>query len=277
MTKYLTAILILAASWAQGADKVVGTTAQTISWNTAGAGNKVAYFWQYIGTREFYYSPLTNDANLKAYFRFENNLNDTTAGGHTLTGVGTVTYVASKFNNGYSQNNSMSNYCYIADSLDVNGGAITMGVWFKDVATDYTNISDRGLVSQVNTNTKTRYGIKSTSSNLVFVRDGIGGGGTKGTVQVTWTNYISTAVYKLFVLTYDGTNVIGYVNGVSVGQAAASGDGDGWPGSVTALGVGTFQGWQGWDPTYSANGLYDDVFVFNRALTPTEVLELYQK
>ena len=226
---------------------------------------------------EFYSSTLTNDANLKAYYRFENNLNDTTAGGHTLTGVGTTTYVASKFNNGYSQNNTQSNYCTIADSLDVDGGAITMGVWFKDVATDYTSTFDRGLVSQVNTNTKTRYGIKSSGGNLEFTRDGIGGGAIRGTVSVVWTNYVSTTEYKLFVLTYDGTNVAGYVNGFLVGQTNASGNGDGWPAATTGFGVGSFEGWNSWESTYSAIGLYDDAFVFNRALTPTEVLELYQK
>lgn len=42
-------------------------------------------------------TPLVSDANLQAYYRFEDNWNDTTANGYNLTAVNSPTFVAGKF------------------------------------------------------------------------------------------------------------------------------------------------------------------------------------
>lgn len=224
---------------------------------------------------EFANSSFIFDANLSANYKFEDNLTDSSGDGRTLTGVGTVAYTTGLFGKAYTQSNSKNNYLYTSNSMDVDGGAITMGCWFKDVGTEYTATSARGLLSQVNTNTKTRYGILAQSSNIYFGRDGVGGGGTSGSVAVPWTSYMSNASFNNLILTYDTTNICGYINGEFLGQAPASGNGAGYAGSVTGFGVGIFQGWAGWDTTYSANGIYDDVFVENRAFSASEVASYY--
>lgn len=216
-----------------------------------------------------------NDANLQGYWKLESNLNDSSKVGATLTGINTVAYTTGKWSTGYTQSNNKTNYLRSTSSFNVDGGAMSMGCWFKDVGTE-TGVTERGIMSQVNITSKTRFGIACQGTNLYFGRDGIGGGGTPGSVLVPWSTYTSTSIFRLYVLTYDGSTIRAYVDGNFVGSAAASGNGAGYAGAVTGFGVGIFQGWAGWDTSYNANGIYDDVFIYNRELKPGEVMGLYK-
>lgn len=220
---------------------------------------------------------LAQSSNLQGYYRLESNLNDSSGNSRTLTGVNTVAYDSpAKFGNGYHQSNSKTNYLRINNAMNVNGGAITIGGWFKNVNTESSG--DRGIVCQVNISSNVRYGIRRNGTNLVFSRDGVGGGGTPGSVSVDWSSHISSSEYVFLTISYDGVSVRGYVNGDQVGSAvAASGNGNGFAGAVSGFGVGIFQGWAGWDSTYAANGRYDDFFIFDRALTTTEINGIYVK
>lgn len=220
--------------------------------------------------------PFLTDANLQGYYRFELNIDDTTPNARNLIYYGAAPgYSDGVFGAAYDKVNN-NDFLYVNNAMGVDGGAITIGCWFKEVATQTTK--DSGIVCQVNINTDTRYAILRQNTNLVFMRDGIGGGGTAGRVILTWATYISVTKFSHLVLTYDNTNVKAYIDGEYIGQAAASGNGAGYAGSVTGFGVGAIEGWNGWAGTggpYCSNGIYDDVFIMNRAMTADEIYELY--
>ena len=225
--------------------------------------------------------PLITDANLQGYWKFEENLTDSSGNGHTLTPNGTPTYQNDgkydyvNFLQRYTQV-TQGYYALISDGMNVDGGDITMCVWFRDFTT--RTGTDSGIIGQANITSHTRYAISrdSAGTGLIFYRGGIGGGGTEGKITLTWATYISTTTWAHLSLTYDGTNVKAYVNGNYINQAAASGDGSGCGGSATGFGVGITSGWDGWTgPKYCAMGHYDEAVVFNRALTAEEISSIY--
>lgn len=220
---------------------------------------------------EIYSSFLSSDANLQGYYRLESNLKDSSTKGRTLTAVNTLTYVDYKYGKGYSQNNNKINYLKVNNTMRITGGAMSMGCWFTDVGTS-NDANDHGILCQADaTTSKTRFGIKRTNGYLCFSRDGFGGGGTSGAINLDWDTYVNTTKKTFLVLTYDGTNVRAYVDAVLRGTVAASGNGNGWTGSVNGFFVGMFEGWTGEDTTYNANGIYDEPFILNKTLSLGEI------
>lgn len=219
--------------------------------------------------------PIFTDVNLQGYYRLESNLNDSSSKGRTLTAVNALNYIDFKYGKGYTQNNNKINYLKINNTMGITGGAMSMGCWFMDVATETSGV-DHGIICQADaTTSKTRFGIKKTNSYLNFSRDGFGGGGTTGIINLNWATYISTTRKTLLVLTYDGSNLRAYVDGLPVGgPTAASGNGAGYSGSVNGFFVGMFEGWAGEDTTYNANGIYDEPFILNRCLAADEILAI---
>ena len=169
---------------------------------THSGGNTIHTFTTALTGNEFYGTSLLTDANIQGYYRLESNLSDSTTNARTLTGNGSTAYTTGKFGNAYTQSNNKVNYLNVANSMGVDGGNMSMGVWFKDVGTENAG-TERGIMSQVNITSKTRFGIRRLGTNLVFGRDGVGGGGTAGAVTVDWSTNVSQANYNLLVLTYD--------------------------------------------------------------------------
>ena len=93
--------------------------------------------------------------------------------------------------------------------------------------------------------------------------------------QVAYYNItLGTTNFYNLTLTYDGTNVKGYVNGNYIGFLAASGDGaNTYTQGEFILGCYRDAG-SGSRGNYSS-AIYDDVTVFSRALTATEISNLY--
>jgi len=93
--------------------------------------------------------------------------------------------------------------------------------------------------------------------------------GTGGSVYVTSATYFTVGVWAHVVGVYDGAYVRMYIDGVEVGTASAL------TGNLTStthdltiarLGIGNY---------YYYDGLMDEVGIWERGLSPTEVLELY--
>lgn len=218
---------------------------------------------------------LLSDTNLQGYYRLESNLKDSSTKGRTLTAVNTLTYIDYKYGKGYSQNNNKANYLKINNNMRITGGVMSMGCWFTDVATE-SSAGDRGILCQADaTTSKTRFGICRTNGYLRFSRDGFGGGGISGAINLDWDTYIDTTKKTFLVLTYDGTNIRAYVDGVLRGTTPASGNGNGYSGSVTGFFVGMFEGWTGEDTTYNANGIYDEPFILNKTLSAEEIQTIF--
>jgi len=235
-----------------------------------------------MALKELYNSRFFSDSALTAYYRMENNLTDSKGGNNLTQYGGGLTYDTGVFGNALKQN-IYTNYARYDGALGgIDGGAITISMWVKDRNTRVSNGVTFGFGCYVNMGTKTRYTIGkrliNSGQKLIFKRDGIGGGVVEGIVSVPYSDYINTSSYTHLVLTYDGTNIKGYANGVFLGQQAASGNGTGYSGCITGFGIGAEEGWDGWNiiaGDYSADAFYDDCAIFNRCLTDSEVLELY--
>lgn len=211
---------------------------------------------------ELFKTPLAADANLKAYYRLEADGTDSSGNGFTMSPTGSPTYVAGVFGNALSLPTSASNLS-IANDLGVGGGVCSLSYWMKQ--SSEIGVGVGAYIQQNDAGTVTGYSIiyeyNGGTRRLYFRR-------SKWNVahQGPYYNVALGTGWNHFVMTYDGTNVRGYLNGALVaGPTAASGNGTG---SVTDIFnvVG--------DPTNAVQ--FDDVAFFNRVLTAAEVLSLYQ-
>ncbi len=226
---------------------------------------------------ELYSTYLLSDPSLEGYYRFSSNVNDSSSKGRNLSITGSANYTTGVFGNAYTQNSSFSNWLYINNSMGVDGGAITLGIWVKDVNTTSSGYSWSNFIHQRNLTSNTSYGIGMDKSgqptSLIFARSKEYVG--SDAITVNWSTYVSTSTFRFYVLTYDGTYLRAYVDGELVAEPIpASGNGSGGGGS-TQFRIGSGQGWDGF--TYAANAIYDDAFVLSRALGEDEVAYLYEK
>lgn len=227
-----------------------------------------------MAAKELYETPLLNDANLKAYYRFNSGAltTDSSGDGVTLTNNNTVGETASgKF--GYAADfgatNTNKNF-YANNTLTIDGGALSISMWVK-IRTEPATNTNFDLAWQSNNNNKVanilRYIDESGTKKLRFNRTALGGTAVNSDYTVT----LGTSDWQHIVLTYDGTNIRGYLNGSLVaGPTAASGVGTG---TLTNQGI-SLGGHINATGNYSSIYMDDPAF-FNRALTATEILDLY--
>ena len=212
---------------------------------------------------ELFKTPLAADANLRAYYRLEDDGTDSSGNGLTMSPSGSPTYVAGYFGNGvrFPLNTS---YLDVANNMGCTGGVLSISAWLKQE----TEISS-GSVNFVQQNSLTNtignsisYEYNGGTRRLYFRR-------TKWNVAHEGPVYnitLGTGTWFHIVYTYDGTNVRGYVNGALVaGPTAASGNGTGVNSDITTIVSST-----------SGATVFDDVAFFNRVLTAAEITSIYQ-
>jgi hypothetical protein len=224
---------------------------------------------------ELYTTSLFSDANLKAYYRLESGaLTTDSKNGFTLTNNNSVGEDMGKYGGAADFGTANTNKSLsIANDLGITGGAITITGWYRP----NTDIGNGGVwifTAQEDSGTSVQYAIEYRRSGatrtLVFrrYRQGIAAN------EITYNVDLGTTSYRHIVLTYDGTNLRGYLDGSLVaGPTAFSGNGTG----VTAdsFSIGNQRG------LASGNGFYssidaDDVAVFSRALTADEIGILFR-
>lgn len=212
------------------------------------------------------YPALYGDANLVAYYRFNSGaLTTDSKNSFTLTNNNTVGEGTGKFGVGADFGNSKSianKSLSIANNLGIAGGAITINLWVK-INTAPSSGDTYRLVVQSSTNNVSNVLIYRNSGGILQLfferlRDGVAGD------SFTYNVDLGTSVWQMITLTYNGTTLIGYLNGNPVGSKAASGTGSGPTANLFRLGN-----------TEYALTLMDDVSVFNRALTATEISDYY--
>lgn len=186
---------------------------------------------------------------------------DSSGNGNTGTDT-SVTYSQSngKLGQGAGFNGSSSKIA-IASNLGIDGGNITISGWTK-----FTTLTGRRceLASQLSATSKVGYYIETAVNEINFyrVRKGIAADGYKYTVSQspgTWYHY---------ALTYDGTNVRGYVNGSLVGTAASSGNGS------SVVTSGTYIGAEDGVSNFM-NGSIDEVIIENVAWSSEKIKKYY--
>lgn len=202
---------------------------------------------------------LFNDAALRAYYRMEDNGNDSKNAYHLS---GTPTYEAGKFAKAAI---CTSNFFVLSSNLGglIDGSNWSIGLWYKWAG---GNNDDRVLLfTRSNTNKVSggiRYEYNGGTRRLDFWRDRNG----PGTAHARYNITLDTTLYHLLVVTYDGTTIRGYYDGALVASTTQSGNGTDGTSDRTEVG--------GSDTT-NANGRLDDAFFIAKTLTLPEIQSLY--
>jgi len=87
---------------------------------------------------ELYNTSLLNDANLEAYYRFEDNGNDS-HGSLNPVASDVPTFVSGKYSKAATFSQAADNYYGYGNVLNIVSGDVSMAVWFKSAAADANN------------------------------------------------------------------------------------------------------------------------------------------
>lgn len=192
-----------------------------------------------------------------AYWKFDEssgNASDS-VGSNTATNVGTATYAAGKLNNGTTLNGS-SQYFTFATTPQTGAGSWSVNTWVKTSSSGSlkeflfwgSNSVDAGIDFYM-------------SSGNKLVANFYGGAGI-----ATSTTSINTGAWVMCSITYDGTNIRVYVNGVL--EATGANKAGSLSGTTRIIGAdGT--------PGNYWNGSLDEMGIWTRTLTGAEITSLY--
>lgn len=215
---------------------------------------------------EFSNLGLSSDANLKAYWKLE-NVNDS-KDSYTLTNGGTTTFTSGKFNNAATFNGS-SQYLYRGEDFGLSGASNNMSVscWFKISSAPDTGVYECIVFFQT-INGANRYFYRLYYANI---------GGVykihfqnRGYYDVT----LSTDTwYHIGFTSNTSDNNIVYLNGTPIISTTAS-DNTSSGGLSDEFSLGASYYSSGSKGDY-LNGQIDDVSLFDRELTGTEMRHIY--
>jgi hypothetical protein len=212
--------------------------------------------------------------NLVSYWKLDESSGNAadSVGDNDLTNNNTATYSAGKINNGVSLARTSSQYLNNTGECGVTASNVSFSLWFK-AANEPTNGAygtyGYGLIgARTQTGGAIDYGIAywndSGTTKLKFWRNKPG----VGEYELPYSVALGTTNWHHIAMTQDGTNLVGYLDGVQVGTSALNGVGSG--GAAGPFSVGR-------EPVYDikADGQIDEVGIWSRALTATEVAGLY--
>jgi hypothetical protein len=163
-------------------------------------------------------------SDYKAVYHLESLTNDSTSNGYTLTNSGSVTSGTGKIEGcaDFGQNNS-SKYLLASSNMGITTGSYSLSMWIKL----RTEISSGGW-SFINHESTTGsvggriyYVISSGTRSIYFVRSRF----SIADDSVIYNKAMGTTNFYHLVVTYDGTTVTGYFDGVSVGTKSSTGNG----------------------------------------------------
>jgi len=225
------------------------------------------------GPLELYATPLFTDANLVSYYRMEGNASDA-KGANNGSGTNVLynkTY--GMFGKGANFNGSSSVLSAFTSSPAISG-TYSVNLWFQ--TNNITGGSDLSLFSTRAANTAP-YLDSQVGTDVAINYPGSGGfhgdigNGTSWLTTSANASYtLATGTWYMFTAVYATSGWTYYVNG----SAIASGTYSGTPlftGSSNELAIGNVDLSSG----YWLNGDIDDFSVFSRALTASEISNLY--
>lgn len=218
--------------------------------------------------QELYSTSLFSDANLRAYYRAE-NVNDATSNGYNLTNTNSVAFNAAKFNNGFDFGSSnTTKRLNTTSKLGIDSGAMSIVLWVKfsaEIASGIWALAEHSSnVTQARHEIYYQYnggtiGLLTGRTRIGVVNDRVSVNGALGDGNFHHIAYV-----------YDGSAFTPYVDGVAKTGASSSGNGNTNGTDGFAVGNTTVAS------LITGNGIFDDVAVFDRALTAAEVKMLYQ-
>jgi len=209
---------------------------------------------------------LTN--GLVAYYQFSGNANDASGNGHNGTVYG-ATLSPDRFgqsNQAYHFNGSSR--IFIANSDLVSGSALTLSAWIKpdSLSSNWMNVISGGTQNSYLLGLATN----SAQGNLNFRPPSVFVSSAPGTMTTnTWTH---------LAMVYDGTNLTLFINGSKVASQPANGPL--YQDSEEILNIGAYQYYYAgtvYNDAFSGFvGAIDDVRIYNRNFSDSEVQQLYQ-
>lgn len=217
------------------------------------------------GTGELYLTSYFNDANLKAYWRLEGNSNDAkNANNGTDTNI-TYGINYGKFNQGATTTGSskIALASGAGTDLDITGN-LTIVFWIK------TTDNNKYIIGfNDGTNGAAGYGLVvgaagAAAGKMKFASGSSSGGSWSGDN----TTAINDGTWRHIGVVLSGTNVYFYMNGSPDGSTSVSYTPSSWSGARNIFMSNT--------STLGLKGSMDDVAVFNRALSDSEVNDIYE-
>jgi hypothetical protein len=206
--------------------------------------------------------------DLEAYYKFNNNGNDSSGNGRDLTFSGTEAYTTGLFNSGYSLTGIDTNFATGGTTpedaiLNFNhngaGTKYTISAWvnFTSLAGEQT-IVEKFIGPTGPGWTITKLGFPNPDDVFRFAADA---------VVIDTTNLATTGSFLHLVVRSDGTNVEFFFNGSSAGTAASPAIST----TSTPLLIGERQGGQ----SHAVNGVIDEVALWSRDLSNAEIAQVY--
>lgn len=216
------------------------------------------------------YTPDGGDTSLIARFLFEQDLTDS-VGNYHGTAEGAISYNSDSYEGGYSLdvggNDEGSNLG------TVNFGTSGFSISFRHKYANTTNTAADVLFANRNSNSGDDgfgFWLNSWATTDGVIRVYTGDGTNQDGAASTYGAY-NSGVWNHIVVVYDGSGgwTI-YVDGVDVTADSSTQDDFATSGNITMIG-----NWSSLN--YSAPGLYDDLRIFNKALTPIEVSNIFSE
>jgi len=204
-----------------------------------------------------------NTEGLIAYYPLNGNADDVSGNERNGQLINSPTFTEDRFGipNQAITFNGTNNYVSIP-YYNLGNEPVTISCWVKATTSDNNYL---GIVSLYDDNTKVEYRIAQNGNSLVICRNNPG------------YSWYSTSAYTITLntwynvtLRYSSSLLEMYVNGsfftsITVGWYAN------WYSYPTEFCIGKGTG----DTTNFFNGSVDDVFIYNRALSPSEIEDLY--
>jgi len=211
----------------------------------------------------------TLTTSLVSYYKLE-DVNDFFAS-NNLTNNNSVAFNTGKVSNAADMGASnTTKYLNIASDLGITNGNCSISCWVN-VTTAPASGTQGTIVAKNDGGTFIMYNLyyQNDAGTLRVSADRLRGGVADDEVKVAHTLTIGTWFH--LVLTYDGTNIELWIDGVSKGTAAASGNGSNYIADTFNIGNRLYNGVLA---TY-LSGLVDEVGIWSKKLSNTEVADLY--
>ena len=196
---------------------------------------------------------------LVGWWRFDGNLTDSSGSGNNGTvGAGSAAYAAGKYGRALSANGSLR--IAITDTTDLKlvDSSYTISAWIKPSSYGgggFGRILDKGVSP-------------FSSGYVLNLNSGINGFGMshRSGGEVTISNSIDLDVWQHIVASFDGTAITLYKNAVPLKSENVSSISSN-SGSLDIANRG--------DNARGFQGKIDNVMIYNRALSPSEIKTLY--
>lgn len=214
------------------------------------------------------YLPLNG---LAAYYPFNGNSNDLS--GNENNGIVKGSSLSNdRFNNPNAafSFDGIDDYIEVPDDVTLRPQYISISVWFK---TNSGLIQSLVYKTDLNTALNEQYSLALNFNGSNRFDCSVKNGNNCERKGIGWqrnqvTQVVNDNIWHHLVYTYDGVQSVIYIDGVNISaRTFASGVIDNCPGSPLLIG----RGWSG----YQFNGFIDDIAIWNRPLTSTEVANIY--